>query len=76
MAYLRNAGVVPGMGLGDIYSAINAGHVGRGGASDANTGGAPGTVDDKVAGMGEHRAQATRLLNGQWTPPAWANATT
>jgi hypothetical protein len=47
--YLRDTGVQPGMGLLDIYSAINAGGVGRYNASDANNGGAPGTVRDKVA---------------------------
>lgn len=60
--YLRAAGVQPGMGLMDIYSAINAGHVGKYNASDANNGGAPGTVADKVAGMDTHRAKAAMLL--------------
>ena len=46
--YLVNAGYKPGMGLMDMYSAVNAGRVGRYGASDANNGGAPGTVADKV----------------------------
>ena len=46
--YLREAGVKPGMGLLDIYSAINAGRVGRYGASDTAAGGAPGNVADKV----------------------------
>jgi hypothetical protein len=56
--YLEDTGVKPGMGLPEIYSAINAGAVGRMGASDANNGGAPGTVADKVAGMGPHRDKA------------------
>lgn len=61
--YLRSTGVKPGMGLMDIYSAINAGSVGRYGASDANNGGAPGTVADKVnQQMGGHRAKALALL--------------
>lgn len=60
--YLRAAGVQPGMGLMDIYSAINAGAVGKYDASDANNGGAPGTVADKVAGMDVHRAKAAALL--------------
>lgn len=61
--YLRSTGVKPGMGLMDIYSAINAGGVGRYGASDANNGGAPGTVADKVnQQMGGHRAKALALL--------------
>lgn len=63
--YLRDTGVKPGMGLMDIYSAINAGGVGRYGASDANNGGAPGTVADKVnSQMGGHRANAERLFGG------------
>ena len=62
-AYLKDAGVKPGMGLMDIYSAINAGGVGRYGASDANNGGAPGTVADKVnSQMAGHRAKAQRLF--------------
>lgn len=61
--YLIDAGVKPGMGLLDIYSAINAGRVGRYNASDANNGGAPGTVADKVATqMIGHRLNANRLL--------------
>ncbi|MCY1741154.1 hypothetical protein [Ensifer sp. SL37] len=66
--YLRATGVQPGMGLLDIYSAINAGGVGRYGASDANNGGAPGTVADKVNDqMAGHRAKALALLG---TAPA------
>ena len=61
--YLRHAGVRPGMGMADIYSAINAGRVGRYGASDARNGGAPGTVLDKVRyQMGGHRRKAMGLL--------------
>lgn len=61
--YLRKAGVKPGMGILDVYSAINAGRVGRYNASDANNGGAPGTVRDKVEKqMGGHRANARSLL--------------
>lgn len=61
--YLLDTGVQPGMGLLDIYSAINAGGVGRYGASDANNGGAPGTVRDKVEQqMAAHRQNALSLL--------------
>jgi len=67
-SYLKDAGVQPGMGLDQIYSAINAGSVGRMGASDANNGGAPGTVADKVASMGPHREKAAAFLGGTWTP--------
>jgi hypothetical protein len=67
-SYLDSTGVQPGMGLDQIYSAINAGGVNRFGASDANNGGAPGTVADKVAGMGPHRENAAKFLGGTWTP--------
>lgn len=61
--YMRDAGVQPGMGLLDVYSAVNAGRVGRYNASDANNGGASGTVADKVNNqMAGHRAKAARLL--------------
>lgn len=61
--FLRDRGVKPGMRLPDIYSTINAGAPGRYNASDANNGGAPGTVMDKVTQqMGPHRVNAARLL--------------
>lgn len=61
--YLKDTGVKPGMGLMDIYSAINAGGVGRYGASDANNGGAPGTVADKVNNqMRGHMENAQNLF--------------
>jgi len=73
--YLKDAGVRPGMGLMDIYSAINAGSVGRENASDANNGGAPGTVADKVNFQMEgHKAKAAALLGGEFFP-APANPT-
>ncbi len=63
--YLREAGVKPGMGLLDIYSAINAGGVGRYNRSDANNGGAPGSVQDKVEHqMAGHRAKAKAMFEG------------
>jgi hypothetical protein len=71
--YLVKTGVTPGMKLPDIYSAINTGYVGRYGRSDANNGGAPGTVADKVAGMGAHRLKAARLL-AEHAPPAFPAA--
>lgn len=65
--YLRSTGVRPGMGMLDIYSAINAGGVGRYNASDANNGGAPGTVRDKVTNqMAGHRENALALLGGEF----------
>lgn len=61
--YLQDRGFKPGMGMMDLYSAINAGSVGRYNASDANNGGAPGTVADKVNNqMAGHRQNALRLL--------------
>lgn len=61
--YFRNNGYQPGMGLLDAYSIVNAGGPGRYGASDANNGGAPGTVADKVNNqMAGHRANALKLL--------------
>lgn len=64
--YLRDRGVKPGMGLLDIYSAINAGGVGLYNRSDAHAGGAPGTVRDKVLYQMEgHKANARKLLGGQ-----------
>lgn len=69
--YLRDAGVEPGMGIADVYSAINAGRVGRYNASDAGNGGAPGTVLDKVNNqMAGHRVKAVNLLNGTLDPQA------
>ena len=62
--YLYDRGVRPGMGLLQIYAAINAGNVKAVNASDANNGGAPGTVTDKVNSkvMADHGANAEALL--------------
>lgn len=69
--YLRDTGVKPGMGLLDIYSAINAGGVGRYNRTDENNGGAPGTVRDKVEKqMSGHRAKALALMGSKSAPPA------
>ena len=67
--YLRDTGVKPGMGMLDIYSAINAGGVGLYNRSDADNGGAPGTVRDKVEKqMAGHRAKALALLGDLSAP--------
>lgn len=67
--YFKQAGYQPGMGLLDAYSAVNAGRVGLYNRSDANNGGAPGTVRDKVEGQMEgHRAKAMALLGGDYSP--------
>lgn len=61
--YLRDSGVTPGTSLLDLYSAINAGHTGRHNASDAASGGAPGTVLDKVTSqMSGHIAKAKAMF--------------
>jgi hypothetical protein len=67
--YLRDRGVKPGMGLLDVYSTINAGRPGLYDRSDANNGGAPGTVYDKVATqMVGHRARANTMLGDESNP--------
>lgn len=67
--FLRDRGVKPGMGMLDVYSTINAGSPGRYNASDANNGGMPGTVADKVAEqMYGHRARANSLLGDASNP--------
>lgn len=63
--YFEANGWRPGMSILDAYSIVNAGGPGRYGASDANNGGAPGTVADKVNGQfAPHRARAEALLAG------------
>lgn len=69
--YLVDRGFKPGMGLLEMYSAINAGSIGEKyyNRSDASNGGAPGTVRDKVNNqMGGHKAKAVALLNGEFQP--------
>lgn len=74
--YFQSNGWQPGMGLMDAYSIVNAGGPGRYGASDANNGGAPGTVADKVSNQfGPHREKAAAFLGGQFTPTAPASMT-
>ena len=66
--YYRANGWQPGMSMMDAYSIVNAGGPGRYGASDANNGGAPGTVADKVnSQMAGHREKAMALLGGDYT---------
>jgi hypothetical protein len=72
--YLRDRGVKPGAGMIDVYSAINAGGVGKKyhGRTDAHAGGAPGTVADKVyQQMAQHRQKAANLI-GSYQVPAQA----
>jgi hypothetical protein len=64
--YFRKNGWQPGMSDLDAYSIVNAGAPGKYGASDANNGGAPGTVRDKVEKQfGPHYANADRLLGSE-----------
>lgn len=75
--YLEQRGFRPGMGVKDAYSAINAGRVGRYGATDENNGGAPGTVAEKVDNQfGGHYAKADSLLGGAIDPKGSSPATT
>jgi hypothetical protein len=71
--YFRRNGWQPGMDFANAYSIVNAGAPGRLNASDANNGGAPGTVLDKVQNQfGGHWANAERLLGGNFTFPGLA----
>jgi hypothetical protein len=65
--YLRDAGLQPGMGILDLYSAINAGQVGRYGASDG-----PGnTVRSHVENMNAtHRPRAAAAMGGSASAPS------
>lgn len=61
--YFRENGWEPGMGMLQAYSIVNAGGPDRFDRSDANNGGAPGTVADKVRDqMDGHRRNAEALL--------------
>lgn len=61
--YFKSSGLKPGMGLLDMYSTVNAGAPGLYNRSDANNGGAPGTVRDKVENqMAGHAAKARTLI--------------
>lgn len=74
--YFIENGWRPGMGMLDAYSIVNAGGPGRYNASDANNGGAPGTVADKVNNqMTGHRQNALALLGDYSAPQQNALAT-
>lgn len=73
--YFRQNGWQPGMGILDAYSIVNAGAPGRYNASDANNGGAPGTVRDKVEQQfGPHREKAAGLFGGTVQPLSFGSA--
>ncbi|WP_238368291.1 hypothetical protein [Mesobacterium pallidum] len=71
--YFRDRGWKPGMNGLNAYSIINAGSPYRFKASDANNGGAPGTVADKYfKQMADHERNAARYLGisgGEWSRP-------
>jgi hypothetical protein len=78
--YLRDMGVRPGMGIHQIYGAINAGGVTERHLrmKDEAAGGAPGTVREKVDyQMGPHRRKGLALLRADNTEVAdgagWAD---
>ena len=60
--YLKAVGIKPGMGLDQIYSAINTGGLNNFNMTDERAGGMPGTVAEKVAGMGDHRKNAQKFM--------------
>lgn len=64
--YLLSRGVKPGMGLLEVYSAVNAGGIGEEyfGRTDYHNGGMPGTVRDKVNSreMAAHLDNARRFM--------------
>ena len=67
--YFKRNGFKNGMGLLDMYSIVNTGGPGNYDATDAASGGAPGTVREKVDGqMDGHRAKAIALLGNDKTP--------
>lgn len=67
--YLSDRGVKSGDGLLQIYAAINAGNAKNINASDANNGGAPGTVLDKVQNqMAGHERNARLLMGSSFKP--------
>lgn len=71
--FLSARGYKPGMGVMNAYSTINAGSPGRFNASDANNGGMPGTVADKVNNQfAPHYAWANKFLGGGMQLPASA----
>lgn len=73
--YFRSSGWKPGMSELDAYSVVNAGAPGRYNASDANNGGAAGTVADKVnTQFGPHRDKAAAMLGGEFAPQSGMEA--
>lgn len=72
-AFLLSRKYVPGSGVMNAYSTINAGSPGRFNASDAGNGGMPGTVADKVnSQFAPHYAWANKFLGGGMQLPSSA----
>lgn len=70
--YFRDNGWEEGMDLLQAYSIVNAGGPNRFNRSDANNGGAPGTVADKVRDqMDGHRRNAEQLLGDVASEPQY-----
>jgi hypothetical protein len=73
--YMIDRGFKPGMGIHQAYSTINAGSPGKLGARDARSGGAPGTVQQKVdMQMAGHRRKALAALGETGPMTAVASA--
>ena len=67
--YFRASGWKPGMSLLNAYSIVNAGAPNKFNASDANNGGARGTVRDKVRDQfAPHMRKAAKLLQSGGAP--------
>jgi len=67
--YFKDRGVKQGDGLLPMYASVNAGHASKIHASDANNGGAPGTVLDKVRDqMSGHQKNAAGWLGKDYVP--------
>jgi hypothetical protein len=64
-------GYKKGMGMDQLYSAINAGGINKFNASDTKAGGTRGTVRDKLNNqMADHKKKAERLLRDD-APDLW-----
>ena len=67
--YFRDHGFKEGMGMMDLYSIVNAGAPGKFNLTDENSGGASGTIRDKVTNqMGDHREKALKLFGDYELP--------
>jgi len=65
--FAQDRGYRPGMGIGELYSTVNAGSPGRLGASDVAAGGDarnPTVVDKVTAFLTEHADNAQKFLGG------------